>query len=241
MTEYHYNLDIDSLEIFPEEIYKDPFVVFHGTSSYHSESIERNGFIKSRSPFNLDQARELIRILKLPEIIAYDTPSIIGMTQAQSLQDYTNAIDGNYFRLSFSCLSYQCVLFSSGQSKGGQAVGTIRRAKQIISKAITDGIATNAVISEPVSKLFNLIENIENAQGIIYAIKLPDTLEEITLELNVVYSSQNISVNSIVGKVFLPEYIEQIDKTTISKKLSDKLYNARGLGPIINRREFNED
>jgi hypothetical protein len=70
MTEYTYNLDIDNLEIFPSEIYKDPFVVFHGTSSFHSDNIERNGFIKSQSPFNLDEARELIRILNLTEFIS---------------------------------------------------------------------------------------------------------------------------------------------------------------------------
>lgn len=239
MTEYTYNLDIDNLEVFPNEIYKDPFVVFHGTSTYHSENIERNGFIKAQSPFNLDEARELIRILRLPEIMMYDTPLFGGMTLAESLQHYINAIDGNNLRLSFSCLSYQCVLFSNGESKGGQAVGTIRRAEQIIFKAILEELVTNAVITEQVSRLFNLTKNIENAQGIIYAIKLSDSLDGITLENRVVYSSQNISVDSIIGKVLLPNEIQIIDKATINKKLLDKLYNARGLGVIIGRREFN--
>lgn len=43
MEEFDYSLNNETLEILPAEISSNPLIVYHGTTSYHSESIEKKG------------------------------------------------------------------------------------------------------------------------------------------------------------------------------------------------------
>ena len=156
MPTFDYNLDRVNLEIFPNDIWQDPNIVFHGTSEYHSQEIERNGFIPATAPFDLNDARELVRVLQLPEIIQFDRPQAFGMTVSRTLNSYISGIENNDFRLSFAYLSYLCVLFSTGQFKGGQTLGNVREAKSIIQQAIQANPAVEGMITEPINRLFDL-------------------------------------------------------------------------------------
>ncbi|MFZ4799251.1 MAG: hypothetical protein ACOYMA_17260 [Bacteroidia bacterium] len=54
MIKYPFNFDSENYEIFPKEIWKNKDVVFHGTTTYHSNSIESVGFQKQYAPYNID-------------------------------------------------------------------------------------------------------------------------------------------------------------------------------------------
>jgi len=112
---FDFNYDNEKSEIFPPSIYDDPYVVFHGTSTYHSQSIEENGFIKGFSPFNLEDGKELVKFLVLDQVKPFDKPTFLGFNTSTFLSSYIAGIENGQFRLSCSYLSYFCGYFASGK------------------------------------------------------------------------------------------------------------------------------
>ncbi len=237
MPIFDFNFDKVNLEIFPNYIWQDPNVVFHGTSEYHSLEIERNGFIPATSPFDINDAKELIRVLQLPEIITFDQPKAFGMTVSRTLNSYVFGIENRDFRLSFAYLSYLCVFFSTGQSKGGQTLGNIREAKSIIQQAIQANQAVEGLITEPINRLFELESNVANANGVVYALRLSPPYNGITEEYGNIHSTVPVTANNIIGKVILPNNINlnQFTIQTVKQRNQQKLLKPGHLGIILNR------
>jgi hypothetical protein len=243
MPTFDYNLNREHLEIFPNEIWNDPNVVFHGTSEFHSPVIERNGFIPATSPFDINDAKELIRVLQLPEIATFDRPQAFGMTVSRTLNSYIFGIENNDFRLSFAYLSYLCVFFSTGQSKGGQTFGNIREAKSIIQQAIQTNQVIEGLITEPINRLFELENNVANANGVVYAVRLEPPYNGITEEYGNIHSTLPVNANNIIGKVILPNDIDVTEFAiqTVKQRNQQKLLKPRHLGIILNRMNLNDD
>ena len=243
MQTFDFNLDRVNLEIFPNDIWQDPNVVFHGTSEYHSQEIERNGFIPATAPFDLNDARELVRVLQLPEVIQFDRPQAFGMTVSRTLNSYIFGIENNDFRLSFAYLSYLCVFFSTGQSKGGQTFGNVREAKSIIRQAIQANPDVERMITEPINRLFDLETNVANANGVVYAVRLEAPFNGITEEYGNIHSTVAISANNIIGKVILPNGINVNEFTieTVKQRNKQKLIRPGHLGIILNRMNLNDE
>lgn len=243
MPTFDFNLDRVNLEIFPNNIWQDPNVVFHGTSEYHSHLIERSGFIPATAPFDLNDARELVRVLQLPEIIHFDRPQAFEMTVSRTLNSYIFGIENNDFRLSFAYLSYLCVFFSTGQSKGGQTFGNVREAKSIIQEAIQATPDVEGMITEPINRLFALETNISNANGVVYAVRLEAPYNGITEEYGNIHSTEPISADNIIGKVILPNDINvnEFPIQTVKQRNQQKLMRPRHLGVILNRMNLNDD
>ncbi len=243
MTLFEYNLDKDNLEIFPNQIWQNPNVVFHGTSEYHSQKIEQNGFVPGTSPFNLDDAKELIRVLQLPEVSIFDKPKQFGMTVSRTLNNYVIGIEKNDLRLSFAYLSYLCVLFSVGQSKGGQTLGNIREAKNIIQRAIQANPDVKTLITEPIQKLFELENTIAKANGVVYAVSLESPYNGITEEYGNIHSTESILVDKIIGKVILPNDINlnTFNIQGTKERNQQKLLKQGHLGITLNRIALNNN
>jgi len=243
METYEYNLDTVNLEIFPDEIWRDPHIVFHGTSEFHSERIERNGFIPSTSPFDLSDARELIRVLQLPDIAPFDTPrGLLSMSVAQTLQSYIAAIEKGSFRLSFGYLSFLCVFFSEGPSKGGQTLGTIREARMIIEKAIQANPEAKDLVTEPIHRLFQLENDVANARGIIYAVKLIPPFKGVTDEYGTLHSTVAIPPENIIAKVILPNDLDckEFESKMVKERNKQKLTRPGHLGILLNRMKMDD-
>lgn len=243
MPTFDFNLDRVNLEIFPNEIWQNPNVVFHGTSEYHSLQIERNGFVPVTSPFDLDDARELIRVLQLPEIAPFDTPQAFGMTVSRTLNSYVFGIENNDFRLSFAYLSFLCVYFSAGPSKGGQTLGNIREARTILQRATEADPAVEGLITEPINRLFQLESDVANANGVVYAVQLDEPFSGITEEYGNIHSTTPILANKIIGKVILPNDVNlnEFDIKIVKQKNQQKLLKPGHLGITLNRMTFNDD
>jgi len=240
IKKFDYQLDIDNLEVFPKEIWSDPYVVFHGTSTFHSESIEQCGWLKKYTPYDIEDVTELIKILKLSHIKPFDRAKVCDLTTANTLENYIKAKEVDKFRISFSYLSSQCVLFSTGNSKGGQTLGTVRDAKKIIETAITANPFLQNVLTKQIYRLYDLADEIERASGVVYAIKLPKDLEDITEENGVILSNISIPNKLIVGKVIIPNDIDLnfLDRAILYKKNKAKLLQLGHLGLILGRRMY---
>jgi hypothetical protein len=240
MPIFDFNLDRVNLEIFPNTIWQNPNVVFHGTSEYHSLQIERNGFVPANSPFDIDDARELIRVLQLPEIAPFDTPLAFRMTVSRTLNSYVFAIENNDFRLSFAYLSFLCVYFSVGSSKGGQTLGNIRESKNIIQRAIQVNPEVEELITEPINRLFQLESDVAN--GVVYAVRLEEPYDGITEEYGNVHSTVSIPADNIIGKVILPNdtNLNEFNILDVKHRNKQKLLRPGHLGIILNRKNFND-
>jgi hypothetical protein len=243
MNEYAYTLNPITFEIFPTEVYSNRFVVFHGTSSVYSDFIEKDGLIVGHAPFDLEVGEELIKLLELTEVKPYDkTKGIMNMNAAQGLKQYIQHRRALGARLSFSYLSYNCVLFAHGRLKGGQILGTLSDAKSALESAIAEDVIDKKIIPEQVHKILALSNVHSTAPGVVYAIKLPTDLTGVSVESLVIQSSNSVTVQNIIGKVVIPA---DFDETTFDRKLSSeknkaKLYKAGGLGAELHRREFPE-
>jgi len=236
METFNYEFDSESFEIFPRKIWKYTDVFFHGTSAFYSEDIEKKGFIKSFIPFLLEDAKELVHTLELSGIKEFDNFNH-DVTLSSTLNNYIE--DLKSFRLSFAYLSSSCIPFSTGRKKGGQILGKIRCAEDIISKAISYHPEIKNKISPNIKNLFKLEQNVANANGVVYAVELSD-YEEISVEGGIIYSGRNIPSTSIIGKVILPNNFNYFgcDATAIKKKNKEKI--LKGIGRTLDSLQYEE-
>lgn len=229
MNEYEYIFNDQSLEIFPERIVNDPYIVFHGTSHYYSEHIEQIGFQRNYSPFDENAVVNLVELLESENFINYDVDNM-----ASSLRHYLN----NNMRLSFTSLSGNAINYATGISKGGQIIGKIRRAQQVVNNALSENPELDNNINELIRNLFILCSDIGNALGVIYAIRLPADLNGIIDENYVIHSYNSIPAISIEGRVILPNGIEEVDRETVSNRNKQKIID--GIGKILYRKNEEE-
>lgn len=236
MTTYEFSLDRDNFEIFPKEIWSDLHIVFHGTSEFHSDYIEQNGLIINYCPFNKADAIELISLLKKKEVAIFDTPRGINSNTAKALEHYIN----NTHRLSFSYLSFLATYYSYGIKKGGQIVGLIRDAQNIISKAISQDPDVHQYMTPSINRIFKRTEDIAKTNGVVYAIKLTEPYLGIQLENRTFHSTNPIDVSSIIGKVILPvNFLSTTSDDSIALvKDKDKFKKIGNLGAVLYRMEY---
>lgn len=222
MNEYGYIFNEQTLEIFPPEIFNDSFIVFHGTSNYYSDNIEENGFERGYSPFEETVVENLATLLESENFRNYDVNNIAG-----SLRHYLR----NTMRLSFTCLSGAAINFASGISKGGQVIGKIRKAQEIVNEIVANNVELENIIDQSIRDLFVLCDNIINDSGVVYSIRLPNDLNGITDENFVIYSANSIPSALLVGKVILPDEVQEIERENVTNRNKDKL--IKGIGRIL--------
>lgn len=208
MNIYTYQFDPISLEVFPPEIWQDPNIIFHGTTSYHSNNIENMGFL-CRIPnlFDLDTINDIALILKQYQICS---------TTYNALIESINRI--NDYQLSFAYLSSLCIPFAIGERRGGQVFLLIRKAEKLIKNALWQ--SPELQIKEKVKKMFQLANDVQNSIGVIYAIKLKEPYNGLELLNEIIYSSIPINKSNIVGKILIPN---EVDINTFN---SEKIKNT---------------
>lgn len=230
MNEYKYTFNNQLLEVFPEEVFSNKYIVFHGTSNYYSDKIQENGFERGYCPFNKNGVSKLVNLSENPEFKNYDPKNIAG-----SLRNYLNS----NMRLSFTSLSGAAIDFATGISKGGQIIGKIRNVQDILNKVVKENPESDNIIDHSIRDLFSLCDKIGNDSGVIYAVKLPNNLNGITHENLVIYSVNSIPATSIVGKVILPNEIIEINRKSLTKQNKQKLTN--GIGKILYQQNEEEE
>ena len=231
MVKYNIEIDNCNYEIFPKQIWEDTKIIFHGTSEYYSKDIEKEGFTKSYCPFSKDQANDLIALLRKLELDDLDEKQLMIKDIEKYIIDSTN----NELRISFSYSSYVSSYFASGIYKGGQIIGKIAKCKKILLDKIESKEINPELITNQIAQMFQLVDNISEAYGVVYAIKIDEPYEGIQEEFGVIYSNITISPNMIIGKIILPEkYCVEDNIFKQAKKHNiKKLFTPNNLGNIL--------
>lgn len=228
-----YEFDIENLEILAKAIWSKPNIVFHGTTSYHSDNIEKNGFVVNHIPFDIDKVKILIKVLETDGFSKYDdVTGNLNTTTVEGIRNYINTIENRDLRLSFTPLSYLSARYSSSETKGGQIFRLIRKAKMIIDVAIKENKLEDQV-PEEVYDIFTLLNDIDNSDSIVYVIELSKDLVGIECDVNnVIHSSNSLSPEHIIGKVIVPSSfgMNVVEEEKIKLKLRSKLYFNNGIG-----------
>src|SRR5690349_7040543 len=74
----------------PEALYDDARVVYHGTSSSFSHSIERDGFTIGRLPFSLESLQQLISICDQIRFRSWAYNCVLGLARGNELSRGSN-------------------------------------------------------------------------------------------------------------------------------------------------------
>ena len=134
--------------------------------------------------------------------------------------------------------------FASGPLKGGQSLNHVNEAQRIINAAIADNPSLAESITPTISNLFNEVQQIQNSNGVVYAIRFPNTLVGLEMGTGVVHSTIDIPLEYIIGKVIIPEdgVQDNITIQNISTTHHKKLFTPpNGLGILIEKNNFPED
>jgi hypothetical protein len=239
IQEYPFHLYEPFLEIFPGQYSNDPLIVYHGTSALNSERIENNGLVAGIAPFEIADAIDLINLLRRPEFLPFDVPKgVFRQNIAQGLEHYIQYIQSGTARISFTSLSFAATTFAFGDLKGGQALRYIGEARSILQNAVFKDISLHTLIPESVLRLITYYEQVQNNDGVVYAIGIPRDLTKFQLENNVLYTAKSIPQNSILAKVVIHD-IPNISLKIINDKLKEKLLkstNPVGLQILFGRK-----
>jgi len=230
IQEYPFHLYEPFLEIFPAQYSNDPFIVYHGTSILNSERIENNGLVAGIAPFEIADAIDLMKLLRSPAFMPFDVPKgILRKNIAQGLEHYIQYIQSGTARISFTSLSFAATTYACGDLKGGQALRYIGEARLILQSAVFKDVSIRALIPESVLRLIAYYEFVQNNDGVVYAIGIPQDLTNIQLENNVLYSTKSIPPKAILAKVVIRD-IPDISLKIINDKLKEKL--LRSTSPV---------
>jgi hypothetical protein len=248
MEVYPYEHDRKSLEIFPKEIWQNPRIVFHGTSSLRSASIERNGFTQALPAYDTVKAEQLVALLKTDAFSQCNISQKAGYLEvkladdiSQYLYKFSTSEDEEYVSpVSFSVLSSYAAYFASKPHiKGGQGWRAIRNAKRVLSEFVRQNPSLATAIPPQVTSLFDDLDAVESAKGVVYAVLLPNDLQGMDLENSrgIIQAKVPITAKQLIGKVIVQaDAIEASMEEPVLKEAAMNKFNRHGgLGQLAER------
>ncbi len=111
--------------------------------------------------------------------------------------------------------------------------------RQIIEAAIYHKPSISNLISNNLSGLFNSVQQIQTAVGVVYAVRVPTSLDGLEMGTGVIHSTIPIPTTNIIGKVKIPLNIDinKYNQTLVSHKHKEKLFNIpNGLGILLRKK-----
>ena len=135
----------DVIYPLPEEMYSDPHILYHGTSSIYSEMIENNGWDINGIPLELQDFVDLVEIFKK---IDYDGINI------SVLKSYTIGSDEKYLQLKKPSFSQQYNLARNyATNPGGESITYFLKSIEDMLKFSNDDELKKNHISKIQTKL----------------------------------------------------------------------------------------
>jgi len=92
-----------------------------------------------------------------------------------------------------------------------------------------------------VNRLFDIVKKIDKSHGVVYAIKLPTSLEHVKEEYGMLHLEKSILRESIIGKVILPKdiSIDEQEVKRLKEKSIIKFHQPGKLGNMLNNSYMN--
>lgn len=129
MTIPAYELDPERVErdrrLFPDEIELDDWIMFHGTSAYNAEAIEREGFDAARGAVS---AAEIERVTRLYEAMKWHGADGGGYAVLKPFSLMHDFNDSERSILYFAETSMRALLYARRDFAGGEKLRALRRA-----------------------------------------------------------------------------------------------------------------
>jgi hypothetical protein len=138
--------------VFPEQIEKADWIGYHGTSSYYSPRIERDGFLREK-PISID---DIDLVIDLSSKFGIDNESTRGFKTLQSL--------------SFSPIAELALSYARPQSLGGQGVGYVRALAERVVAEYADELTDEE--RRRLGEIVALVDNVRAQDPVIYAVDL---------------------------------------------------------------------
>jgi hypothetical protein len=237
IAEYTIEYNEEAFQVFPPEMYGNPYLVYHGTSKLFSNRIETKGFIRGHLPFDQNGINTLLQLLSVPLIAALDTDNGVYGTVQSVISRYLEYAHSK--PISFAPVSASSLRFAIGDVKGGQILKFIIQGFDIVFKA-----QAMRILDKDLEDKFNSIlaeyyfcKEILNEQGVIYAVNVRD-LSGIRFDHFVIFSDNNVPPERIIGKMVISK---DFDYAPVEKYSETHLPVIRSLSleleHILNRDE----
>lgn len=121
--------------LFADEIDSDEWVIFHGTSGFNAESIERNGFDPMSVVVSFDQIRRVVALFKRLNWCEGD-PGGYAILMSFSLKYDFQASDRSPLFLAET--SMRALLYATRDFSGGEKLRSLRRAFDDLNSYLND-------------------------------------------------------------------------------------------------------
>lgn len=250
MDEFEWLPNLDLLEIFPRHISDDMSLIYHGTSTIYSNDIEANGLTNSYSPIPITDLQIIINLLeRLGQPSDFDPNSFqFKFNYAGVIEHYLHYL-GNH-PISFTAHDFAAVQYASGNSKGGQIVGKIKGALSFIRESIDQLPVDNAdrvLLNndfERVANVVNRCEEIEQGEGVVYAIRPSiEQLAHFKVDHNVIFSSGPIQHENLIAKIRIPANYVLEDEVAcqIKGEVKKRLHKPGSIGHTLIVKTFQND
>ena len=228
---FEWEFEEKTLNIFPPEIARNPYMVYHGTSLVHSTNIETSGFKIDYQPVEKDRVFALVKSLDSFGHISdyksgemFTTLNDIGLVEQYLLEVRS---------ISFSPVSYVAATYAAN-FKGGLLLSKLSFLSNLLIEEIQAGQLENKLSSELLNARFikARCEEIRNTEGVIYAIEVDDNLKSLLYSnIGVIYSRADIPLLAIKGKMIIPIGFQppQIPNRVIQELLFFKASRSPGI------------
>jgi len=111
--------------LFPEEIENDPWVMYHGTSSFNQESIELDGFVFGSGLVSRDEIQQVVDIYDKMKWCGLNGSSLAVLKSFSLIHDFG---DGDTSPVYFAETSKRAVLYATLDFAGGEKFRAVRNS-----------------------------------------------------------------------------------------------------------------
>ncbi|MDX0488814.1 hypothetical protein GOC53_00765 [Sinorhizobium medicae] len=111
--------------VFPDEIEADPWIMFHGSSQYNSESIERDGFGFNGNVVSRDEVERVVAVFEKMKWVGENTAGYPALKPFCAEYDFRL---GERSLLFFAETSLRALLYATPDFAGGEKLRALRYA-----------------------------------------------------------------------------------------------------------------
>ena len=128
-------MHLKNMPLFPEEIENDPWIIYHGTSCFNEEGIERDGFIWKAGNTPREVLSRVVDIFEKMQWAGLDSSSL-AILKPYSLQ---HDFDERYVSpVYFAETSRRALLYATRDFAGGEKLRSLRKSFEHLQRYLDD-------------------------------------------------------------------------------------------------------
>ncbi len=125
----------EKVQLFPDEIENNPWIVYHGTSSVYENEIDSIGFMWEPSLFTKDEISNVVDIYTIMDWAGNDQGGFVVLKGYSIDHDFST---GNTKPIYFGETSYRSLLYATKSFAGGETARALRKSIQDLENYLED-------------------------------------------------------------------------------------------------------